>query len=207
MHAHPLHPVQLGRAVRPLLPPGVRQVLRPYAHTARAFRRCAGVRPLARLHQPARHAHHGRMQQRHRRIGPPIFARWGRANPAESPVLHCVARHSVGRRRGTESVWCGLGADLANGGTAKIRGGGGGRTTVVRCWGWAHLPAGVYQPGTHHNFCTVSVQYSYSPFLIPVCVYQCCGSGMFIPDPNFFPSRIPDPGPTRFPDPHPHQRM
>jgi hypothetical protein len=23
---------------------------------------------------------------------------------------------------------------------------------------------------------------------------QCCGSGMFIPDPGFFPSRIPDPG-------------
>jgi hypothetical protein len=22
---------------------------------------------------------------------------------------------------------------------------------------------------------------------------QCCGSGMFIPDPDFFPSRIPDP--------------
>jgi hypothetical protein len=24
---------------------------------------------------------------------------------------------------------------------------------------------------------------------------QCCGSGMFIPDPDFYPSRIPDPGP------------
>jgi hypothetical protein len=24
--------------------------------------------------------------------------------------------------------------------------------------------------------------------------WQCCGSGMYIPDPNFFPSRIPDPG-------------
>jgi hypothetical protein len=23
---------------------------------------------------------------------------------------------------------------------------------------------------------------------------QCCGSGMFIPDPNFYPSRIPEPG-------------
>ncbi len=23
--------------------------------------------------------------------------------------------------------------------------------------------------------------------------YQCCGSGMFIPDPDFYPSRIPDP--------------
>jgi hypothetical protein len=22
---------------------------------------------------------------------------------------------------------------------------------------------------------------------------QCCGSGMFIPDPDFYPSRIPDP--------------
>jgi hypothetical protein len=36
---------------------------------------------------------------------------------------------------------------------------------------------------------------------------QCCGSGMFIPDPwsDFFPSRIPDPGselsPSRIPDP------
>ncbi len=25
-------------------------------------------------------------------------------------------------------------------------------------------------------------------------LYQCCGSGMFIPDPEFYPSRIPDPG-------------
>jgi hypothetical protein len=23
--------------------------------------------------------------------------------------------------------------------------------------------------------------------------FQCCGSGMFIPDPDFYPSRIPDP--------------
>jgi hypothetical protein len=160
VHAHPLHPVQLGRALRPLLPPGVRQVLRAYAHTARAFLRCAGVRPLARLHQPARHAHRGRMhqqQRRHRRIGPPIFARRRRANSAESPFLHCAARHSVGRWR-RESVRCGLGAHLANGGPAPSgRGGGGGRTTVVRCWGWAHLPAGVHQPGTHHNFCTVGI--------------------------------------------------
>ncbi len=29
---------------------------------------------------------------------------------------------------------------------------------------------------------------------------QCCGSGMFIPDPDFYPSRIPDPG-SRIPDP------
>ncbi len=29
---------------------------------------------------------------------------------------------------------------------------------------------------------------------------QCCGSGMFIPDPNFYPSRIPDLG-SRIPDP------
>ncbi len=28
---------------------------------------------------------------------------------------------------------------------------------------------------------------------------QCCGSGMFIPDPDFYPSRIPDPG-SRIPD-------
>jgi hypothetical protein len=38
-------------------------------------------------------------------------------------------------------------------------------------------------------------------------VYQCCGSGLFIPDPgsDFFPSWIPDPGselsPSRIPDP------
>jgi hypothetical protein len=25
-------------------------------------------------------------------------------------------------------------------------------------------------------------------------ISQCCGSGMFIPDPDFHPSRIPDPG-------------
>jgi hypothetical protein len=39
--------------------------------------------------------------------------------------------------------------------------------------------------------------------------YQCCGSGLFIPDPNFFPSRIPDPGSKRFriPDPDPHKRI
>jgi hypothetical protein len=24
-------------------------------------------------------------------------------------------------------------------------------------------------------------------------IWQCCGSGMFIPDPDFYPSRIPDP--------------
>jgi hypothetical protein len=24
-------------------------------------------------------------------------------------------------------------------------------------------------------------------------ILQCCGSGMFIPDPEFYPSRIPDP--------------
>jgi hypothetical protein len=29
---------------------------------------------------------------------------------------------------------------------------------------------------------------------------QCCGSGMFIPDPDFYPSRIPDPG-SRISDP------
>jgi hypothetical protein len=29
---------------------------------------------------------------------------------------------------------------------------------------------------------------------------QCCGSGMFIPDPDFYPSRIPDPR-SRIPDP------
>jgi hypothetical protein len=29
---------------------------------------------------------------------------------------------------------------------------------------------------------------------------QCCGSGMFIPDPDFYPSRISDPG-SRIPDP------
>jgi hypothetical protein len=29
---------------------------------------------------------------------------------------------------------------------------------------------------------------------------QCCGSGMFIPDPDFYPSRIPDLG-SRIPDP------
>jgi hypothetical protein len=29
---------------------------------------------------------------------------------------------------------------------------------------------------------------------------QCCGSGMFIPDSDFYPSRIPDPG-SRIPDP------
>jgi hypothetical protein len=26
-----------------------------------------------------------------------------------------------------------------------------------------------------------------------VQLQQCCGSGMFIPDPHFYPSRIPDP--------------
>jgi hypothetical protein len=26
------------------------------------------------------------------------------------------------------------------------------------------------------------------------CLFQCCGSGMFIPDPDFYPSRIPDLG-------------
>jgi hypothetical protein len=29
---------------------------------------------------------------------------------------------------------------------------------------------------------------------------QCCGSGMFIPDPDFYPSWIPDPG-SRISDP------
>jgi hypothetical protein len=24
-------------------------------------------------------------------------------------------------------------------------------------------------------------------------IYKCCGSGMFIPDPDFYPYRIPDP--------------
>jgi hypothetical protein len=31
-------------------------------------------------------------------------------------------------------------------------------------------------------------------------VNQCCGSGMFIPDPDFYPSRIPNPG-SRISDP------
>jgi hypothetical protein len=37
-------------------------------------------------------------------------------------------------------------------------------------------------------------------------IVQCCGSGMFIPDPNF---SLPDPGSKRFriPDPNPHQRV
>jgi hypothetical protein len=29
--------------------------------------------------------------------------------------------------------------------------------------------------------------------LILHATYQCCGSGMFIPDPDFYPFRIPDP--------------
>jgi hypothetical protein len=35
--------------------------------------------------------------------------------------------------------------------------------------------------------------------------YQCCGSGMFIPDPVFYPSRIPDLG-SRIPDPKKQQK-
>jgi hypothetical protein len=35
---------------------------------------------------------------------------------------------------------------------------------------------------------------------VRLCYFQCCGSGMFIPDPDFYPSRIPDPG-SRIPDP------
>jgi hypothetical protein len=27
----------------------------------------------------------------------------------------------------------------------------------------------------------------------PIPAHQCCGSGMFIPDPDFYPSRISDP--------------
>jgi hypothetical protein len=33
-----------------------------------------------------------------------------------------------------------------------------------------------------------------------IYIFQCCGSGMFIPDPDFYPSRIPDLG-SRIPDP------
>ncbi len=29
--------------------------------------------------------------------------------------------------------------------------------------------------------------------MMRICDHQCCGSGMFIPDPDFYPSRIPDP--------------
>jgi hypothetical protein len=36
--------------------------------------------------------------------------------------------------------------------------------------------------------------------IISWCRNQCCGSGMFIPDPDFYPSRISDPG-SRIPDP------
>jgi hypothetical protein len=36
---------------------------------------------------------------------------------------------------------------------------------------------------------------------------QCCGSGMFIPDPNFFHPGSRVPGSKRFPDPDPHQRI
>ncbi len=41
-------------------------------------------------------------------------------------------------------------------------------------------------------------------FFVSIC--QCCGSWVFIPDPNF---SIPDPGSKRFwiPDPNPHQRI
>jgi hypothetical protein len=35
---------------------------------------------------------------------------------------------------------------------------------------------------------------------IRVKIVQCCGSGMFIPDPDFYPFRIPDLG-SRIPDP------
>ncbi len=35
-------------------------------------------------------------------------------------------------------------------------------------------------------------------------IMQCCGSGMFIPDPNF---SLPDPGSKRFRIPDPHQRI
>ena len=41
----------------------------------------------------------------------------------------------------------------------------------------------------------------YSLCKLPYVNYaQCCGSGMFIPDPDFYPSRIPDLG-SRIPDP------
>jgi hypothetical protein len=30
-------------------------------------------------------------------------------------------------------------------------------------------------------------------FIFNIFLQQCCGSGMFIPDPDFYPSRIPDP--------------
>jgi hypothetical protein len=33
-----------------------------------------------------------------------------------------------------------------------------------------------------------------------MALQQCCGSGMFIPDPDFYPSRISDPG-SRISDP------
>jgi hypothetical protein len=36
--------------------------------------------------------------------------------------------------------------------------------------------------------------------LFNLCRAQCGGSGMFIPDPEFYPSRIPYPG-SRIPDP------
>jgi hypothetical protein len=42
----------------------------------------------------------------------------------------------------------------------------------------------------------------FSKTFISRCRHQCCGSGMFIriPDPDFYPSRIPDLG-SRIPDP------
>jgi hypothetical protein len=32
------------------------------------------------------------------------------------------------------------------------------------------------------------------PLKLRCCSIQCCGSGMFIPDPDFYPYRIPDLG-------------
>ncbi len=47
-----------------------------------------------------------------------------------------------------------------------------------------------YTAGHEKCFFALSVKFS---VYYCVCLKQCCGSGMFIPDPDFSPSRIPDP--------------
>ncbi len=41
------------------------------------------------------------------------------------------------------------------------------------------------------SFVGQTFKVAYPP--INFLLFQCCGSGMFIPDPGFYPSRIPDP--------------
>ena len=152
LHADPLHPVQLGCPVCPLLSPGVRQVLWPDADTSRAFLRRPRLCPFAAAcRQPA----HLSGWQRPAGTAAALIGQSSLAQTAWSVFLRCAALQLGCRRR--QSIRCRFGAYVTGSrATTKLRTAGGweferrGRQPRR-----AHLTPGIHQPRANNNFCAV----------------------------------------------------